>query len=82
MRVDNISEKKRAPIVFRNSAKKLAAHKRVQLRVLIDRPVHASQQSQFLKPSKMRLKIKARTQPVLFHFTAHCKAPLKTARRP
>jgi len=55
--VDDVREQERAPFVLGQSALELSAHERMQLCVLIDRPLDADQQPMRFERRKMRLEV-------------------------
>ena len=64
---------------FLRAAQKLAAHERMELGVLIDRPVNANEQSLGLELREVRLKIQARPRSGLFFVATHLIAPVATS---
>ncbi len=66
--VDHIGEQKGAPLLFVQAALELPAHQRMQLGVLVDRPLDAHEQAIGFEPRQMLLEIERR--PARFRLLA------------
>src|SRR5262249_61889277 len=58
--IGDVREQDRAPLVLRDAADELPAHQRVQLRVLVDGPVDADQETARLEIGQVLLQVEAR----------------------
>lgn len=58
--VDDVGEKKRLALIFRNPADKLPAHQRMELSVLVDRTVDTNEQALAFEIGQMLLEIEPR----------------------
>ena len=68
--VDDVLEQESLALVFRNAAAELPAHQRVHLGVLVDRPLHANQQSVPLQGGDVRVQVRI-AGVCHFHFSNH-----------
>jgi hypothetical protein len=59
-RIRDVGEQERAALIFRESALELPPHQRVQLGVLVDRPVDPHEQPSRFERGEVRLEIKRR----------------------
>ncbi len=82
MGVDDIREKKRAALLFRDAAQKLAADERMQFRVFVDRPVNTNEQAVRFELSEVRLEIQAWPGDRLLGVTTHRTAPVECFTSP
>src|SRR5439155_23543119 len=78
--VDHIAEQERAPLMFGYAADELPAHQRMQLGVLIDRPIDADEQAFSVEIGEMGLEIEARSGALadaggIGGFVEHLKFP-------
>ncbi len=60
LRVDHVGEQERAPLLFRHAAEELPAHERMQLGILVDRPVDADKEAIGFEIGQMLLEIEPR----------------------
>ena len=58
--IDDVGEQKSPAIIFGEPALKLPAHQRVQLAILVDRPVDAGEEAPLIEQTQMLLKIERR----------------------
>ena len=64
--IDHVGEQKCAPLIFAQPALELPAHQRMQLGVLVDRPLDAYQEPCRFEPRQMLLEIQWRTPRLFF----------------
>ena len=64
--VGDVGEQERAPFVLQQAALELPAHQRMQLGVLVDRPIDATEKTRRFEPRQMLLKIERRAARLRF----------------